>query len=403
MRFAPALCLLALFGAYEAVAAQPQPANPYGLASEPSAGPERDAFAKEDQSSPFAEAHTVEQVLYFRGLRAKYGQPGEAHTLPPDVDADGRPLWFDKATNRDYLAEIVAAFFANERFDKLEKLFDDWNSPTELRADGRWKLTAFDDGIQRQFHNADGWDAAYRRIQAWRAQSPKSRAAALAEAIYWLGYAWDARGQGFAATVTPEGWKLFAERLDKAEAALVESKAYAGDSPLWDYLYIEVGEGRSWPIPQLLEAFKAGYAKQKSFVALYSTTVTHLAPKWGGNWKLVDQFIKDAVTATKQAEGLSMYARLYMFAAECDCGDVEILRDTLATWPELKRSFEDLVRLYPHSGWYSNKFALYACLAGDKATYLDLRRRLGGATMPWAWPHNHSFDLCEHQFAATPL
>lgn len=98
-----------------------------------------------------------------------------------------------------------------------------------------------------------------------------------------------------------------------------------------------------------------------------------------------------------------MYARLYMTVDGCDCDGFELLRDTMANWPDLKQSFDDLTRLYPHSGWLINRYAAYACVAGDRDAFLDLRFRIGKATIPGAWPQNHSLDLCEHEYPARPL
>jgi hypothetical protein len=75
----------------------------------------------------------------------------------------------------------------------------------------------------------------------------------------------------------------------------------------------------------------------------------------------------------------------------------------LVTWPDLKRGFDDLIRLYPHSGWNLNRYAAYACIAEDRETYLALRARIGKAPILAAWPHNHSLDLCDHMFPALPL
>jgi hypothetical protein len=329
--------------------------------------------------------------------------PFRASGALPETDSEGRPLWFDAETGRDVLANVVAGLFSTEQFDNLDRLFNDWNDQRQLSADGRWRLTSFDRGVSQQFAGGTAWDSGYQLIQRWRTKSPSSRAAAIAEAIYWERYAWSARGTGYANTVSEEGWKLYEERLAKAEATLLESQRYASTSPLWDYEFISVAEGLNWPVARRLGLFKNAYQKEKSFVANYSVFVRGLVPKWGGDWKTVDEFIRNAVELTKSAEGRSMYAWLYMTVDECDCDGFDLLRDTMANWPDLKQSFDDLTRLYPHSGWLINRYAAYACVAGDRDAFLDLRFRIGKATIPGVWPQNHSLDLCEHEYPARPL
>ncbi|MFO1465163.1 MAG: hypothetical protein U1F35_01755 [Steroidobacteraceae bacterium] len=51
------------------------------------------------------------------------------------------------------------------------------------------------------------------------------------EAAWWRSMAWKARGDGFSNTVTPEGWKLFEERLAKARKLMDEAESFAATNP----------------------------------------------------------------------------------------------------------------------------------------------------------------------------
>lgn len=389
--------------------ASPSSANPFAIPGLDLSLAPNAPSAGEDAASPFVERHDLEQVVFFRYYVARYDAraplpPGKPSIDLSDSDAQGRPLWFDPSVaGFDLLGRLVLNLFMSEQFASLDRLFDDWNSPTQLRADGRWRLTVFDAALSAYFGGGPAWDLSYRALQRWREKNPTSRAAAIAESIYWMTYAWDARGSGYANSVTDEGWALYRERLGKAAAALADSKGYASSSPLWDYEAILLARAVDRPIAERLELFAQATKKQKAFFASYSATVEGLTLKWGGDWKIVDEFIRAAVESTKSTEGQSLYARLYMKVDECDCGGFDLMRDTLVTWPDLKRGFDDLVRLYPHSGWNLNRYAAYACIAKDRDTYLSLRARIGGAPILAAWPHNHSLDLCDHTFPTQPL
>ncbi len=232
---------------------------------------------------------------------------------------------------------------------------------------------------------------------------PFSRAAALAEVVYWNEYAWNARGPGMADTVPADGWELFRQRLGKAEAILLDSKSYASGSPLWGRLMIKVGNGLSWSRPKLLQTFEEVTRDEKYFYPTYTETAWDLTPRWGGDWKLVDAFIRDATKVTQARDGYAMYARLYWSVDDCGCGEFNLFRDSLANWPDMKRGFDDLIQRYPHSAWLYNKYAAYACLAGDKDAYQSIRFRIGATLVPEAWPSHQAIDLCEHKFAAKAL
>jgi hypothetical protein len=414
MKMRPALIILAVIASVGAVAADEpnpgtavRPSNPFALPPFEGSSNFDGEIAKEDVSSPFSIAHRVEEMLYLGMYGGRYDARFPSFATPlqtPKVnDAQGRPLWFDAETGRDVLANIAAGLFESEQFDALDTLFDDWNEPSEVRADGRRKLMSFDHAIATQFAVGASWDVGYQRIQQWRRKSPTSRAAALAEAIYWSTCAFNARGSGYASSVTPEGWKLFEERLAKAEATLDGSESYASSSPLWNYEYIRLAGNLGWPVARRMGIFRSAYEADRSFVANYTASVRYLAPKWGGDWGLVDDFVKFAVDLTKETEGTSMYARLYVAVDECGCSGFSLFRDTRVSWPKLKSAFEDLIRLYPHSAWNMNEYAAYACMAGDKASYVNIRFRLGRAVIAGAWPQTYSLDSCEHQFAAQPL
>jgi hypothetical protein len=409
LSFAALAFTIGAWAADGASPASPPPPNPFAIPGLDLSLVPNPSSVVEDFASPFVEQHDLEQVAFFRYYVARYDAraplpPGKPPIDLPDDDAQGRPLWFDPpAAGFDLLDRLVLNLFMSEQFASLDRLFDDWNSPTQLRADGRWRLTEFDAAFRIYFAGGPAWDSSYQTLLRWREKNPTSRAAAIAEAIYWNAYAWNARGSGAASTVTDEGWALYSERLEKAAAALAGSKGYASSSPLWDYETILLARAVDRPIAERLELFAQATKKEKMFVAFYTATVEGLTPKWGGDWKLVDEFVRSAVAASKSSEGQSLYARLYDRIDECDCGGFDLLRDTLVTWPDLKRGFDDLIRLYPHSGWNLNRYAAYACIAKDREAYLSLRARIGEAAILAAWPHNHSLDLCDHTFPAQPL
>ena len=119
----------------------------------------------------------------------------------------------------------------------------------------------------------------------------------------------------------------------------------------------------------------------------------------------MDAFIKEASAKAKDKEGSALYTRLYMSASGCGTCDQKfnLFRDTQVSWPEMKKGFDDLMRLYPHSAWNLNKYASFACQAGDKETFLSVRFRIGKNVVSEAWRPNYSFDLCDHQFPTQPL
>src|SRR5262245_53199083 len=77
------------------------------------------------------------------------------------------------------------------------------------------------------------WEAHIALLRSWRQERPKSVAAAIALGDALIGYAWKARGSGYADTVTAEGRRLFKERLHDAEVVLTDGKRLSAKNPHW--------------------------------------------------------------------------------------------------------------------------------------------------------------------------
>src|SRR4029434_549725 len=92
----------------------------------------------------------------------------------------------------------------------------------------------------------------------YRQQKPESPFAPLATAMQLRASAWRARGHGFADTVRPEGWKLFAERLAAAWQVIEASKSTSSRLPLWYEQAIKVGMDLERPASDLTALFNEG-------------------------------------------------------------------------------------------------------------------------------------------------
>jgi hypothetical protein len=99
---------------------------------------------------------------------------------------------------------------------------------------------------------------------------------------FYVNYAWDARGSDWADTVTPEGWRLFRERLEVAEAAL--TKAWELDPTLSEvplsFMRLELGQGRGRA--RLEQWFERAIAfPDKRYDAVHAK-LWYLEPRWHG-------------------------------------------------------------------------------------------------------------------------
>lgn len=294
-------------------------------------------------------------------------------------------------------AEQVAEYFWSNA-NQLERMVDEWNVATCVLGDGRPRMSALEAGLNLAFKTAGGWNKSQARIQNLKENFKEKPYVALAEAKYWIDYAWDARGTGYSSSVTPDGWRLFRERLETAERVLINSKYYAGNLPGWYDMMIEVQSLLGRPPEVRDKVFLEGVKKYKTYYPTYFTMLLHLSPKWGGNWEMVDAFVKSALENTRSVDGETLYARLYWVVYNSLPEGGRLFQDTRASWPKMKKGFEDLMARHPASKWNLNNFAKFACVAGDKKTFLALRRKMGGEIFGGAWSRGTTLELCEAKF-----
>lgn len=283
----------------------------------------------------------------------------------------------------------------------LGRDIDEWNDPGCVFGDGEPKIGKLSTGFGVAFNNIHDWDKSYVRVKFLRTTYPKSPFIALAEANYWVRYAWDARGTGYASSVTEDGWRLFSERLHKAENVLLETKEFSSVLPVWYEQMINVQSALNRPAEDIVNTFVEGAEKFKTFYPTYCTMLNRSSPKWKGSWEAVDKIVEWSVGNAKKIDGDSMYARLYWCVSDTitDTADDKnnIFKVTFAKWPKMKNGFEDLMIRYPNSTWNLNNFAKFSCQAGDKQTFLRLRQMIGTNIRESAWT-NPTLQQCETKY-----
>jgi hypothetical protein len=291
--------------------------------------------------------------------------------------------------------------YGSGQFAKLDALIETLSQPDQTTDDGMPRLQGVYDGLWSFMNAYKDWQVELDKIAEWRKEYPDSCGADLVEVILWRAWAWHARGEGDAETVTPEGWKLFRDKILSADGVLERSKGRASKSPLWYQLSLGIARDAGWDHQRYRALFNEGTKKYPWYVPLYLWAANYLSPKWGGSYEMVDALAR-LTTTTPLGADYSLYARVYWHLTCDECLEFGLYRDSPATWPRMKTGFEGLMNRYPKSKWNLNGYAYFACLANDAQTYGVLRAQIGKDLIPEAWGSNHSAEVCdEHLFGHT--
>lgn len=294
-------------------------------------------------------------------------------------------------------------FYSNlldEDFNALELLLSKWNTPSERDDSGEWKLEGFRHAVEAE--DSPEWEAQLARIEHWKKASPRSAGAAIAEAIYWRNHAWEILGCRRCKrkpAPDPVALKLFRERMQHAQQVLDASRRYAAANPVWYEVALDVAIDRQRPSAEISRLFKAAVKKHPYYTPLYVAMARRWTPDGPGktDWVKVESLVRSAVKRTAAEDGTQDYARIYTWISIRQDSEDDVLQVSMLSWPRMRASFREMIKAYP-SAENLNEFAIFACRANDRETYLSLNPRLQEQVIHAMWPEHHSFDDCNEHF-----
>lgn len=203
-----------------------------------------------------------------------------------------------------------------------------------------------------------------RIVEAVAKARPGSRVPDLLVGRVYVSYAWDARGSGWANSVTEDGWKRMSERLAVAEAALL--RAYEQD-PLdpeapTQMLVVELGQGKGRETMELWydRAMKA----DPDNVAAAKKKMYYLEPKWHGSAEDMLSFGRELL------RGRNWPAKLPFLLTDAHVTLSGYARDRAAywtqpgVWEDVQAVYEGALEHDPKNDYWRSFYAKLACWCG---------------------------------------
>lgn len=261
-----------------------------------------------------------------------------------------------------------------------------------------------------------------KHLEKWREACPNSITPRVALGHFYIGFAWKARGGGWAREVTEEGWKGFRDRLAKARAVFEEAEKLPAKDPEMYAQMIILAMGQSWPRERMEEVFSKGVALSPYYYALHFNKRCYLARKWHGqlgDWQI---FSKQAADQIGGEPGDMLYARLVIagMGEEKDAlfkqtyadaaremklrfrgvlpvltGEVvkaimsqTLQHELLVDYERVKRGILAICKQESCKRWYYNLLAYFACLANDRKTALSMMCRVADEPAKNLWDGN---------------
>jgi len=286
----------------------------------------------------------------------------------------------------------IATLLAQGDFAQLEKEAQKVRADKTRLRGGVWKLYALYEGLGKPFTGTTAtsdWEVHFATLKKWIAAYPESATARIALSRAYNVYAEEARGLGYADTVSQSGWKLSAERTAMAKATLIEAATLKEKCPYWYDAMQIVALSEGWDKPQARELFDQAAAFEPTYYHFYREYANYLLPKWYGEEGETQAFAEEVSSRLTPPDASIIYFEIASLLA-CQC-DKE--RDSLAgmSWPRVKQGFQDLSLTYGTSNLKLNRFAYMSFIAHDQLSARNVFPQIGDDWSDRVWCSGQNF------------
>ncbi|MEI9999900.1 MAG: hypothetical protein WDO13_12470 [Verrucomicrobiota bacterium] len=185
--------------------------------------------------------------------------------------------------------------------------------------------------------------------------------AAALDGLFYVDYAWLARGSGTSDTVTTEGWRLMADRLASANQILTGLYAKDPNNPLVPRAMMGVVLGQEQPRDQMELWFQRGVKLNADPFRLYMAKRYYLLPRWYGSDEIVWQYGLECAATNDWAGKIP----LVLIEAIDDAGSRDPGVYTSAEiWGPVEKTFRGYLDHYPDAVTWRSRFVKCAVAGG---------------------------------------
>jgi hypothetical protein len=345
-------------------------------------------------------------MLAWSGLASAVEQ--NANSNPCNIsekDAGGLNGDFSVDIHAPYnFADTAAGILKKEKFVELDCIADHARTGKERFPGGAWKIHLLYEGLRQPapypvHATQEDWTHLLQRLQRWADARPKSITARVALALAYLDYAADARGSGYANTVSGSGWKLYAQRTEKAKQILKDASTLATKDPEWYVAMQMVSINQSWTVAQARVLFEEANKFEPEYYTYARDLAYYLLPKWSGEEGDTEKFVQEIADRIGGDKGDILYFQVAAASyVICGCGD----DNPRLSWDRIKRGFEASEKSYGVSMGNLNRIAYLASYFGERdPVYGDkIFTRIGNQWDAETWKTKEDFERMKAYIAA---
>lgn len=319
-----------------------------------------------------------------------------AQTLPKPATAQAGSsmgLQSDEESSavEDHWSHNVRNLLIEEKFDELDSIADRFRNEKTRASGGGWRIREFYEVLDVPYKTDKDFVDHLEHLRKWMQQRPESITARVALATSLTRWAWVARGNGLADTVTDEGWRLFGERANEALTVLQGSRDMRAKCPQWYSEMMIVGLALGWNGSQMRDIYDRAVQFEPDYEYFYKARTNYLLPKWYGKEDDATAFAKSAADKLGGDAGEIMYYRMATCILKRGNGNIDRFLQQM-DWPRIQRGYTLLNAQFGHDGRSDNAFAFMAYRYKDAPTAQRQFALIGDKWSVHVWRDRNSFE-----------
>jgi hypothetical protein len=240
-----------------------------------------------------------------------------------------------------------------------------------------------------------GWDAGWRAADKVLVEAKALEWVRLsAEGAMLIEWAWEARGRGFANTVTPEGARLLVERLEKARDRLARAWELEPSAPNAARWMISVAMGLSLDRDEMEKWFRRAMEADPDNEDACRAKMEWLQPRWYGSREDVLEFQGQCYRTQ------NWYAHIPLLLDETrgerDVRELAGPKNAAyfrnrQVWERIRATYEGYLTAYPDDRWVRTRYAILCVAAGQRAAATQFEA-LKGRPWTFAFPDRQTYE-----------
>lgn len=268
-------------------------------------------------------------------------------------------------------------------FDLIDRAANTARISKEKLPGGTWKLQQVYTLIRSPLYPTSDydWNQHLSLLQQWAQAKPDSQTAKVALAASYVSFAWNARGTGYANTVSPENWKLFDMRLARAKEILLSARG-PKVCPRWYSEMLAIALGQSWDRESYEKLFIEAIKNEPTWYEYYTQKLVALLPQWSLQPEASNAYIDSFALEQDDADNAIIY---FLLEESTTYYDRDRAAKPVANYPAFKKGFLNLKKTYGVTAEDVNWACAKAVQAGDSSFAAELFPTLKGDPNLQVW------------------